>query len=60
MSFEIRQETTICKKVLVRKAKQYVSKSSQPVEKLPAELLGKQMSLTALRESENGKETQNG
>jgi hypothetical protein len=32
----------------------------QPVEKLPAELPGKQMSLTALRESENGKETKMG
>jgi hypothetical protein len=32
-------------------------KTIQPVEKVLAELLGKQMSLTALRGSENGKET---
>jgi len=32
----------------------------QPVEKLPAELQEKQMSLTVLRESENGKETKMG
>jgi hypothetical protein len=37
-----------------------IQKTSQPVEKLPAELPGKQMSLTALRESENGKVTKMG